>query len=236
MLSSFPCTNSCLRFDMLPQCPDISAAPSGTTGSGKSDVCLYRVQVGALGAAFATGKPAGGSEGASPLTLGSNKVSCHAPTILKPLQTKRHFGASSSYSCLTAAQLVGCRSTAPTQDHSWWRSGAGTSSLLPSVGRQACFGHTEGTAGITGALLVAASLSRAAAPGIVNLRRLNPYVAAAVGDWLPSGGGRAARLPRQTTPLSTLQVGVICKHSFLLSICIINTSIVNVRQLSGRQR
>ncbi len=37
---------------------------------------------------------------------------------------------------------------------------------------QACYGHTEGTAGITGVLLAAAALQRAAAPGVTNLREV----------------------------------------------------------------
>ena len=37
---------------------------------------------------------------------------------------------------------------------------------------QACYGHTEGTAGITGVLLAAAALQRASAPGVINLREV----------------------------------------------------------------
>ena len=37
---------------------------------------------------------------------------------------------------------------------------------------QACYGHTEGTAGITGVLLAAAALQRTAAPGVINLREV----------------------------------------------------------------
>jgi hypothetical protein len=35
---------------------------------------------------------------------------------------------------------------------------------------QACYGHTEGTAGITGVLLATAAFQRASAPGVTNLR------------------------------------------------------------------
>ena len=41
---------------------------------------------------------------------------------------------------------------------------------------QACYGHTEGTAGITGALLATAALQRACAPGITNLREARPCI------------------------------------------------------------
>ena len=48
---------------------------------------------------------------------------------------------------------------------------------------KACYGHTEGTAGIHGALLSIMSVnSRAAAP-IMQLRSVNPYVSAAMSDW-----------------------------------------------------
>lgn len=48
---------------------------------------------------------------------------------------------------------------------------------------KACYGHTEGTAGIHGALLsILMANSRAAAP-IMQLRSVNPYVSAALSDW-----------------------------------------------------
>ena len=77
---------------------------------------------------------------------------------------------------------------------------------------QACYGHTEGAAGVTGALLAAGALARRMAPGIVNLRDVNPYVGAAAADWGRGGGGvggsgRAAVLPRQTAPTPSVLVG-----------------------------
>ena len=64
---------------------------------------------------------------------------------------------------------------------------------------QACYGHTEGTAGVTGALLALTSLQQQARTPILNLRNLNPYVAAAFGDWA-SHGGASATAPRQLMP------------------------------------
>ena len=64
---------------------------------------------------------------------------------------------------------------------------------------QACYGHTEGTAGITGALLALTSLQQQTCTPILNLRNLNPYVAAAFGDWT-SQGGISAVAPRQLMP------------------------------------
>ena len=82
------------------------------------------------------------------------------------------------------------------------RSNIGALNKL-SVLWQACYGHTEGTAGITGALLALSALRRAEAPGITNLREVNPYVAAAVESW-GARQGMAAVLPRQTAPAASL--------------------------------
>ena len=61
---------------------------------------------------------------------------------------------------------------------------------------QACFGHTEGTAGITGLLLAASGMQQAAHVPVVHLRGINPYVAAAIGDMK----GMAAHATRQLAP------------------------------------
>lgn len=68
---------------------------------------------------------------------------------------------------------------------------------------KSCYGHTEGTAGLTGALLAAGALQKAALPPIVNLREINPYVSAALADWQ----GRlalAAAPSRQLAPAAHL--------------------------------
>ncbi len=70
---------------------------------------------------------------------------------------------------------------------------------------QACYGHTEGTAGITGALLAITALQQVAAAPIVNLRSVNPYVTAALSDWR-SLRKIAAHTPRQLAPGSLLKV------------------------------
>lgn len=65
---------------------------------------------------------------------------------------------------------------------------SGTSSggiaAVTLLSNKSCFGHTEGTAGITGLLLSVAALHKQAAPEVMHLCNLNPYVAAALGDWL----------------------------------------------------
>lgn len=51
---------------------------------------------------------------------------------------------------------------------------------------KACYGHTEGTAGIHGALLAVLALRRRGVPAIMHLRNLNPYVEASLEDWQTS--------------------------------------------------
>ena len=63
---------------------------------------------------------------------------------------------------------------------------------------KACFGHTEGAAGLTGALLALQSLNQAAAPAVMHLRMPNAYVEAALGDW--GKVGLSAHVPRQPAP------------------------------------
>ena len=63
---------------------------------------------------------------------------------------------------------------------------------------QACYGHTEGAAGLTGAFLAVGALANSRAPGIMSLREMNPYVAAALADWRRRSG-RSPLLPRAPT-------------------------------------
>ncbi|BDA51455.1 probable oleandomycin polyketide synthase, modules 5 and 6 [Coccomyxa sp. Obi] len=65
---------------------------------------------------------------------------------------------------------------------------------------KACYGHTEGAAGITGAFLAIMALRECSGPGIMGLRDMNPYVSAALGDW-KRRSGRSPLLPRATTLL-----------------------------------
>lgn len=62
---------------------------------------------------------------------------------------------------------------------------------------QACYGHTEGAAGLTGALYALGALAQAQAPGIMCLRDVNPYVSSALHDW---GASMPPFAPRQTAP------------------------------------
>lgn len=64
---------------------------------------------------------------------------------------------------------------------------------------QSCYGHTEGAAGLTGAFLAVEALAKNEAPGIMSLREVNPYVAAALADWRRRSG-RSPLLPRASTP------------------------------------
>lgn len=66
---------------------------------------------------------------------------------------------------------------------------------------KACFGHTEGTAGVHGALAAVLSLQRHSGPPIMHLRQVNPYVASALQEWStkhgvqPSASREVATLP-----------------------------------------
>ena len=62
---------------------------------------------------------------------------------------------------------------------------------------KACYGHTEGAAGLQGALCSILSLQRSIVPPIMHLRSMNPYVSAAITDWAKSSGLQAA-IPRVT--------------------------------------
>lgn len=53
---------------------------------------------------------------------------------------------------------------------------------------KACYGHTEGAAGLHGALCVFLSLKHQITPPIMHLRSMNPYVSAALADWQTSTG------------------------------------------------
>ena len=70
---------------------------------------------------------------------------------------------------------------------------------------QATFGHTEGTAGITGMLLALKAVQQAASAPVVNLCNVNPYVVAALADWRAHSGS-AAVVPRQMAPGILVQV------------------------------
>ena len=97
-------------------------------------------------------------------------------------------------------------------------SGIIDSGAATLASNKACFGHTEGSAGITGLLLAVTALHREAAPEVRHLRSLNPYVANALGDWSRSSGGgsgsgststssSAVRALRQNAPIMLANSG-----------------------------
>ena len=51
---------------------------------------------------------------------------------------------------------------------------------------KACYNHTEGTAGLLGVVLAMHTLQQAMTPPVAHARELNPYVAAALSDWVTS--------------------------------------------------
>ncbi|KAK9803914.1 hypothetical protein WJX72_004698 [[Myrmecia] bisecta] len=83
--------------------------------------------------------------------------------------------------------------------HSRAHAGSGAAPAAAAVSllsNKACFGHTEGAAGLTGLLLAVGALAEAAAAPIMHLRNVNPHVMAALSDW-KRGRDLCARLPRQ---------------------------------------
>ncbi len=82
---------------------------------------------------------------------------------------------------------------------------------------QACFGHTEGAAGVTGMLMAMGCVADGQVPGIMCLRSINPYVSAAVSDWAATAG---------VAPLATRQTaaGVSCSDGRLAGGIALNIS------------
>ena len=79
------------------------------------------------------------------------------------------------------------------------RKGAASQHSLTLSSVKACFGHTEGAAGLTGALLaLQSSLSSLQAP-VLHLGGLNSYVDAAFGDWARAHS-LASMAPRSRKP------------------------------------
>ena len=80
-------------------------------------------------------------------------------------------------------------------------STSGTTKVMTLGSAKACFGHTEGAAGLTGALLALQPLAHALCSPIMHLRALNPYVTAALGGWARHGPqALSAALPRLLLP------------------------------------
>ncbi len=64
---------------------------------------------------------------------------------------------------------------------------------------KACFGHSEGAAGIHGALLAVLAVQDCAAPPVAHARSLNAYVANALADWR-AACNLTALVPKVTQP------------------------------------
>ena len=71
--------------------------------------------------------------------------------------------------------------------------------VLASV--KSCFAHTEGAAGLTGALLAIGALNAQICPSVVNLRNINPYVASSLDQ------AATAMLPREQAAGSIFNSG-----------------------------
>ena len=83
--------------------------------------------------------------------------------------------------------------------------------------RQACYGHTEGAAGLTGALAAMCLTCEREAPAVLCLREANAHVCAALRDW--AGAARLAPLlPRQSVPSMTTLAATGC-HAGTPTLC-----------------
>ena len=74
---------------------------------------------------------------------------------------------------------------------------------------QACYGHTEGAAGVTGVLLAVCAVQHASAPGIMCLRQTNPYVAAVISDWKLKSRCKQPLVPRQVASAGALMEAAV---------------------------
>lgn len=72
---------------------------------------------------------------------------------------------------------------------------------LSLVSNKACYGHTEGTAGLTGLLLAASTLRHAALAPIMHLREVNPHVAATLNSRAGKAKDAGMLLPREAAPV-----------------------------------
>jgi acyl transferase domain-containing protein len=98
---------------------------------------------------------------------------------------------------------------------------------------KACFGHTEGSAGLSGALLASNSLNIATLPAIMHLRNLNTYVQAALTDWKDTCGF-SAQMPRATLPKPHLLGGEEMPSSSIAGTSSFGMSGINAHMLLGQ--
>ena len=77
------------------------------------------------------------------------------------------------------------------------------------------YGHTEGTAGLTGLLLAACSAQQRLLPPVVNLRGVNPYVGSALAGFGGSSGSNSSgvAIPRQAAPDASASAGLVAGTS-----------------------
>ena len=85
-------------------------------------------------------------------------------------------------------------------------------SCVALASAKACYGHTEGAAGLTGALLALQTLGAGSAPAVMHLRTANAYVEAALGDWRRRHA-RRAHVPRQLAPGQRRRAGGLAGSS-----------------------
>ena len=103
---------------------------------------------------------------------------------------------------------------------------------------KACFGHTEGAAGIHGAMLAILAVQQQAAPAIMHLRALNAYVSSAVAEWT-SSCSLSAVAPKVTHKMLGLpSPGALCSSNLLPTLCLFTcqtpSDVHNLSHLPGQ--
>lgn len=129
------------------------------------------IEVGALGQALAA-KPGRQTR----VTLGE-----YTSTLLGAAGLKVAEADLDLFACLNLLKTFWSKSFTRLQRVGCWNPQRGVHAASGSV--KACYGHTEGVAGIHGALLSILTANSRAAPPIMHLRTVNPYVSSALSDW-----------------------------------------------------
>eukprot|EP00887_Chlorella_sp_A99_P003341 scaffold26.g3341.t1 len=105
---------------------------------------------------------------------------------------------------------------------------------------KSCYGHTEGTAGVTGALLAIQAVIHEAVPPVMHLRTMNAYVEAALDDWGKprprQATGLAANIPRQAAPTAHQAAPGMLAGTSSFGMSGVNAHAVLSAATDGRQR
>lgn len=88
---------------------------------------------------------------------------------------------------------------------------------MRAASAKACFGHTEGTAGVQGALLAALALQQHSMPPVMHLRGINAYVASALDECSGAHHNMLPMVPREGLAWPGAQTNLAGCSSFGMS-------------------